>query len=165
VENLRVKGQSPEIKFERIWAVPNKQTFTVPKIKKFLKSKKHGMVLDLFSYPFDKDVLEKLKVVKSESIDVLLFDPPYNEQMYKEHYENKGSSIYNSVYAKKLKYEVSRVVKPGGIIIKFGWNSTRINSNFEITEIYLISHGGYNLASHDTICRVQKKVMGDILNC
>ena len=162
---MRVKGQSPNLKFERMWAYPSKKTFSIPQVKKLINRKKYGTVLDLFSFPFDKDVLEKLKDTKTETIDVLLFDPPYNNKMYKEHYEDKGSSIYRPVYAKKLKYEINRVVKPGGIIMKFGWNATRMNNNFEITEIYLISHGGYNLAAPDTICSVQKKIFGDILNC
>jgi hypothetical protein len=162
VEDLRVKGQSSTLKFERMWAVPNKQTFTVPIIKKLVKSKKRGLVLDLFSYPFDKDVLQKLKEIKTESIDVLLFDPPYSSRMNKRLYHNKGDSIYDNLYYRKLKREVARVLKPGGIVIKFGWNSTRMNNNFEIEEIILISHGGQH---NDTICSIQKKIIGDILNC
>ena len=159
---MRVKGQSSNLKFERIWAVPNKQTFTVPIIKKLVKSKKRGLVLDLFSYPFDKDVLQKLKETKTESIDVLLFDPPYSTKMNKLLYHNKGDSIYDNLYYRKLKMEVARVLKPGGVVIKFGWNSTRMNNNFEIEEIILISHGGQR---HDTICSIQKKIIGDILKC
>ena len=80
--------------------------------------------------------------------------------MAKTLYQNKGKNIFGNEYHKKLKLEVSRVLKVGGIIIKFGWDSTRLNNNLEIIEVILISHGGQH---HDTICTIQKKVIGNIL--
>lgn len=56
-----------------------------------------------------------------------------------------------------LKKEIARVVKPGGLVITFGWNTNGIGKtkNFEIIEILLVAHGGNH---NDTICVVEKKL-------
>jgi len=158
---MKIRGQSPVLKMSRVWSVPNIQTFSIPFIKKLIKKYRTGKVLDLFIFPFDEDVLIKLEKIKTESIDVLLYDPPYSSNMAKTLYDNKGKNIFGNYYHKNLRLEASRVLKPGGIVIKFGWDSTRLNNNLEIIEVILISHGGQH---HDTICTIQRKIIGSILN-
>ena len=55
------------------------------------------------------------------------------------------------------KNEVARIVKSGGYVISFGWNSGGIGkkNSFEIVEILLVPHGG---AHNDTIVTVERKV-------
>ena len=62
----------------------------------------------------------------------------------------------SSFYGDRKK-EVSRVVKEGGTVVSFGWNSQGIGKTrgFEIIEIMLVAHGG---AHNDTICTVERKV-------
>ena len=36
------------MKIERIWAMPNKNTFTIPPIKQLLDEETYGMILDPF---------------------------------------------------------------------------------------------------------------------
>ena len=52
--------------------------------------------------------------------------------------------------------EISRILRPGGISISFGWNSSGIGKKrgFEIIEILLVAHGGMH---NDTICTVERK--------
>lgn len=60
------------------------------------------------------------------------------------------------------KKEISRIVKPGGKVITFGWNSGGIGKTlgFEIKRILLVPHGGWH---NDTICTVEVKTLkGDI---
>ena len=60
-------------------------------------------------------------------------------------------------YWSNQKKEISRIVKPGGKVITFGWNSGGIGKKygFKIKEILLVSHGGWH---NDTICTLDIKV-------
>jgi hypothetical protein len=60
----------------------------------------------------------------------------------------------------KLYFEVrnmiDRLLKPGGIVLSFGWNSAGMGKGrgYEIIEILLVAHGG---AHNDTICMAERK--------
>jgi len=98
----------------------------------------------------------------------VLFDPPYSARQIKECYDSIGKKVHQedtqSTFYTKKKEEISRIVKPGGIVISFGWNSMGMGKTrgFEIVEILLVPHGGVH---YDTICVVDKKIevmsMGD----
>jgi len=94
-------------------------------------------------------------------VDLVLYDPPYSGRQVSECYKKIGRSVNmedtNSGYWTKFKKEISRVIKPNGIVISFGWNSNGIGKKygFEIIEILLIAHGG---GHYDTICVVEKKI-------
>jgi hypothetical protein PPSC2_p0296 len=57
------------------------------------------------------------------------------------------------------KKEFFRIVKKGGKVISFGWNSGGIgkSNGFKITKILLVPHGGWH---NDTICTVEEKTGG-----
>ena len=59
-------------------------------------------------------------------------------------------------YWRKQKEQIGRIVKPGGIVISFGWNSggIGIKYGFEKVHIRLIAHGGHH---NDTIVTVEQK--------
>ena len=96
----------------------------------------------------------------NNSIDGVLFDPPYSPRQISECYKNVGRDVHmkdtQSSFYTERKQEVARIVKQGGIVISFGWNSGGIGKTlgFEIIEILLIAHGG---AHNDTICTVEVK--------
>jgi hypothetical protein len=46
------------------------------------------------------------------------------------------------------------IVKPGGIALSFGWNSTGMGKDWPIEELMLVCHGA---AHNDTICLAQRK--------
>ena len=52
--------------------------------------------------------------------------------------------------------EISRILRPNGIVISFGWNSAGIGKErgCEIVEILLVAHGG---SHNDTIVTVERK--------
>jgi len=62
-----------------------------------------------------------------------------------------------SSWRKKHINEISRILKPNGIVISFGWNSSGVGKvrGFEIIEILLVAHGGMH---NDTICTVERKI-------
>lgn len=168
------------MKINRIWAMPNKLTFTIKPIKEivtkylheskviidpFANQSKYGTITnDLnpeFGTDYNLDALSFLKIMKSNSADLLLFDPPYSitqaSQCYKDYGKDKlSTSVSNMKYWSECKNEVARILKPNGIAIICGWNSNGIGKgrNFEMIEILIVPHGG---SKNDTIVTVEKK--------
>ncbi len=143
---------------ERVWAMPNHETFSILPIKKLIKEELGDSFVDPFPYPFKTDALEYLKTFATQTVSKLAFDPPYSVRQLKEKYQKAGLSYdTRPTYWKNLKQEISRIIKPGGKVISFGWNSGGIGLNlgFEITRILLVPHGGIH---YDTICTVERKI-------
>lgn len=113
-----------------------------------------------FDCDYHMDALEFLQTFEDNSVDLVLFDPPYSPRQVSECYKKMGMTVNiqttQASFWTKLKTEVARVVKVGGTVISFGWNSGGIGkkNNFEIVEILLVPHGG---AHNDTICTVEVK--------
>ena len=153
------------MKIERKWAMPNKRTFTIKPIKRLIERETRDckVILDLFPYPFERDALEVAKETSDGSIDCVLFDPPYSFHQLNVSYNNEGEKITDT-YRRDLKKEICRIVKPGGIIISFGWNSNGVSIDhkpgaglkvMEKTRILLVAHGG---GHNDTIVTVERKI-------
>lgn len=165
-------------------AMPNKNTFEIKPIYKFIKNEvQEGVWLDPFANnkkiatitndlnpnfktDYNLDALEFLKSFDNNSVDGVLFDPPYSPRQIKESYESvgleiKGKEITQSSFWAKLKDEVQRVLKINGKVICFGWNSNGcgVNRGFEMTRILLVAHGGNH---NDTLVTVEKKTKEQI---
>ena len=161
----------------RVWAMPNKNTFSIKPIGKLLRKYIYGFSVDPFANSnryatktndldpqFDTDTnmdaVDFLKTLKKDSVDSVLFDPPYSSTQISKSYRRLGLNVNfettQGSYWRKLKKEIKRIVVCGGICISCGWNSGGIGKQygFEIIEILLVSHGG---AHHDTIVTVEIK--------
>lgn len=137
--------------------MPSHKTFTIKPIRELLEREFNNDFIDPFPYPFDKDALIYLKSIESNSVEKLAFDPPYSARQLKEMYQSAGFSYdTKSSYWSELKDEITRIMKKGGKVISFGWNSMGMGKNrgFEIVEILLVPHGGNH---NDTICTVEIK--------
>lgn len=77
--------------------------------------------------------------------------------MYKHFGYTVTSETTRASFWGNHKKEISRIVKVGGKVITFGWNSGGIGKKygFEIERILLVPHGGWH---NDTICTVEVKV-------
>ena len=149
-----------EIKFERHWCMPSHKTFTIKPIKNLIDTELGSDYIDPFPYPFKQDAIDYLKTIPDNSINHLVFDPPYSQRQLKEMYHNNGISLehpMNASYWSKCKSEISRIVKSSGKVISFGWSSNGIGMKygFKITKIVLIAHGGQH---NDTIATVEVKL-------
>lgn len=169
------------MKFTRSWAMPNHDTFTIKPIKDMIASHiTEGLWIDPFSRhsPFrfqcvtndlnpevgadyHIEALEFLRTFTDASVDGVLFDPPYSPRQISEYYKQVGRAVHtsdtqSSFYGDRKK-EVARVVKPGGKVLCFGWNSGGIGktNGFDLIEVLLVPHGG---AHNDTICTVEVKL-------
>lgn len=161
----------------RIWAMPNSKTFSIKPIKEIIEKYAYGKIIDPFANnnkiatitndldvlcetDYHLDALDFLKIFDDESIDTVLFDPPYSPRQVAECYKKLGKTVNmqttQSTYWSKQKEQIGRIVKPNGIVITCGWNSGGIGKKygFEIVEILLVPHGGWH---NDTIVVVERK--------
>lgn len=159
--------------------MPNKNTFEITPIRALIEEE-----VDLNNYWIDPfanrnkiatvtndlnpeydtdyhlDALEFLKMFEDGSVDGVLYDPPYSPRQVSECYNDVGYSVtWDTTKASfwgNHKREISRIVKIGGKVITFGWNSGGIGYKygFEIQRILLVPHGGWH---NDTICTIEIK--------
>lgn len=167
------------LKINRIWSMSNKNTFSIKPIRELLERYlKYGeIIIDPFAndskmgtitndlcpdYDTDyhMDALDFLKIFDNESIDVVLYDPPYSLRQVTECYKGIGKTItkedtQSSWRAKHLD-EISRILKTNGIAICFGWNTSGVGKkrNMELIEVLIVPHGG---SKNDTLVTVEKK--------
>ena len=159
------------------WAMPSGNTFSIKPIGEIIQRHMFGYTIDPFansnkladvtndldeSYDTDYhlDALDFLKIFEDESVDTVLFDPPYSTRQISECYKNLGRSVNmqttQSSFWTNMKVEIARIIKPEGKVLTFGWNSGGIGkkAGFEQIEIMLVAHGGWH---NDTIITVERK--------
>lgn len=173
------QAKNKPIRIDRVWAMPNKNTFKIKPIEQLIgetvdlsllwidpfanQNKIASITNDLntdYDTDYHLDALEFLKMFDDNSVDGVLYDPPYSPRQVSECYNDVGYSVtWDTTKASfwgNHKREISRIVKIGGRVITFGWNSGGIGNKygFEIERILLVPHGGWH---NDTICTVEIK--------
>ena len=169
-----------EIKFSRVWAMPNSATFTIKPIKEmverniagkeiildpFARECKYGTITnDLnpdFKTDYHLDALDFLRMFPDNYADCVIYDPPYSLRQVSECYKGVGRDVtmettQASWRARHLD-EIARILKPNGIALCFGWNSNGVGKTrgFEMKEVLIVPHGG---SKNDTICTLERKV-------
>ena len=177
------------MKIERKWAMPSRKTFSIKPIKELIIDEiavdNDKVVLDPFAnsmdiaqhlefnryisndidsqYPtnYHLDATEFFEVFPDNSVDWVLYDPPYSPRQVSEVYKKLGLTVNmqttQSSYWTKQKKQIGRILKVGGKCITFGWNSGGIGKKFGMHQvrILLVAHGGWH---NDTICTVEVKI-------
>lgn len=175
-DNTPLIPDAPEI--YRKWAMPNKNTFSIKPIKDLILSEKTGgtwidpfantnkiaeITNDLntdYDTDYHMDALDFLKMFDDNSVDGVLYDPPYSPRQVSECYNDVGYNVTwdttKASFWSNHKKEISRILKIGGKVITFGWNSGGIGLSygFRKTKILLVPHGGWH---NDTICTIEIK--------
>ena len=171
---------------ERTWSMPNSKTFKIKAIQKLIKEELiNGIIIDPFanecsikslmnnhqkyisndldlSYNTDYhlDALDFLKQFEDNSVDMVLYDPPYSPRQVSECYKKLNKTVNmqttQASYWGNQKKQIARILKKDGKVITFGWNSGGIGKTkgFIIERILLVAHGGWH---NDTICTVERK--------
>lgn len=169
-----------DFKISRVWCMPNSRTFQIKPIKDLIERYVDGakVIIDPFANEskigtitndlnpeydtdFHMDALLFLKAQKSQTADVVLFDPPYNASQASICYKKYGKekldvNVSNALYWSNCRKEVSRCLKRGGFYISFGWNTVGIGkkNQMRIVEILDVCHGGCH---YDTLVTVEIK--------
>jgi hypothetical protein len=93
--------------------------------------------------------------------DAVLLDPPYSPRQISEHYRAAGlkptrETTQNGALYRRARVAADKILRPGGIVISCGWNSTGMGRTlaYEPLEILLVNHGG---AHNDTLIVVERK--------
>lgn len=161
--------------------MPNSKTFQIKPIKEFVEkyvnqSKvivdpfanecKYGTITNDLNPNFDTtyhlDALDFLKLIETESCDLVIYDPPYSLRQVKECYEGVGVTVTaehtKSSWRAKHLDEIQRILKPNGIALCFGWNTNGVGKTrgFEINEVLVVPHGG---SKNDTLCTAERKLL------
>ena len=104
-----------------------------------------------FDADYNMEALEFLRLIDDESVDGVLFDPPYSVRQIKEITQYDTQNPWTA-----YKAEIARIVKPNGKVIRFGWSSGGIGKTlgFDLVEVMLVPHGGVR---NDTIVTVEHK--------
>ena len=148
---------------------PKKYTFEQPKLRLWTEQHCTGKVLNLFagktnlsvdetrvdlSDEFQPDfVMDAFEFVSSTELvfDTIIFDPPYNLRKSREKYEGRYIGSLT-----KIKNSLNPLIKEGGRIISFGYDSVGMAEcrGFKKIAICLVCHNGDH---NDTICLVEEK--------
>jgi len=161
---------------ERKWVMPNHNTFQMKPVKDFIDINIIGLSCDpfarnsklanitndlnpIFETDYNLDALDFLKLWPDNYFDSILFDPPYSLRQLKECYDDVGLALtghQSRKFYSDIRNEISRILKPSGIVLSFGWSSVGIGKKrgFDLTEILLLCHGGNH---NDTICLKEVK--------
>ena len=133
----QMKKTMTDIRFERVWAMPNSNTFDIPPIRKLIDEEVDTTLLwidpfantnriaritnDLnpeYGTQYNMDALDFLKMFDDESVDGVLYDPPYSPRQVSECYKGVGMNVTNRTtqasFWSNHKKEISRIVKSGG---------------------------------------------------
>lgn len=162
---------SPDI--ERLVCSTHKWTFSVPQIRNAVESHLEGDTLNLFAgdtrlshddqiirndidpeleadYHFD--ATEVGSQFERNTFDTVILDPPFSIRNATLKYDGNWVSKW-----KLVADGVWKVVRPGGMVISLGHNSTGLGKvrGFAKEKLYIFNHKG---GHHDTFCLVERQM-------
>lgn len=175
-----------EIKIERVWAMPSKDTFTIKPIAELLERYDvAGKWVDGWVDPFageyspaklrndhnpavfhvedHQEALDFVKELKNKGylFDGALFDPPYSYRQVSEHYRvlgKKATQLDTSTnFYNRVLNPLADIIKKGGYCISFGWNTNGMGKNRGF-EIVEILIVAHGGHHNDTLVTVEKKI-------
>lgn len=168
------------VRFNREWAMPNRWTFGIKPIAELLSRyvPVENEWVDPFSgwtspakyrndinpgAPVEYHMDARAFVARFNSIDGFLLDPPYSPRQISECYKSIGlpcgmKETQNAALYADVKNAAGPRIKPGGIAICCGWNSSGfgLKRGFDLVEVLLVCHGA---AHNDTIVTVERKAV------
>jgi hypothetical protein len=174
------------MKFSRIFAMPNSNTFNISPVRDFILRYRQEPSIDPFARnsklaqwrndlnpettaEFHLDAEDFSKHFPRSVIRFAIFDPPYSPRQISECYSSIGKSAcredtQNARLYKRCRDALDIIMLPGGIVLSFGWNSNGMGESrgYELLEILMVAHGG---AHNDTICLAEKNLDPSPLPC
>lgn len=170
------------MKINRVWAMPNADTFDILPIgelvARYLRASK--VSVDPFArnkrwatytndlnpkteaqHHMDAEEFCTMLSDKGVKADLVLFDPPYSPRQIAECYQGFGrkptmQDTQSSVLYARVRNAIRPLVQLNGIVISFGWNTAGMgkDSGFVEEELLIVAHGG---AHNDTLVFVERR--------
>lgn len=168
--------------FERAFAIPNAETFSVKPIGAFVQRYLADSRCSVDPFARDRDwathtndlnpstmaqrhmdagAFCELLLAEGVKADLGIFDPPYSPRQIVECYASFGKrpareDTQNARLYRRVRDRLDALISPGGVVLSFGWQSSGMGQKrgYDILEILLVSHGG---GHNDTICMAERK--------
>lgn len=167
----------------QVFARPNSETFNIPPIRDFVHrhidteamsivdpyARNSELSATSMTNDLDPSTSARWHLKSDEFLgmlvdtpimaDAVVYDPPYSPRQISECYKRSKltcstSDTQNSALHARCRDHIDNLLRPGGIVLSFGWNSTGMGRGYETKEILLVAHGG---SHNDTICVAQNK--------
>jgi hypothetical protein len=183
----RRSRQVSAVPFSRSWAMPHRNTFSVPPMGAFVRRYLEGSKasVDLFArdnrwatvtndidlataadFHMDAEAFCWEMARQGRSFDLAIFDPPYSPRQITECYNGMGRATtkedtQSAALYKRVRDALVPILTPDATVLSFGWNSNGMGKSrgFQITEIMLVAHGA---AHNDTICIAERRTASRI---
>jgi hypothetical protein len=161
-----------QTKINRVFAMPNKNTFDIIPIKKllhkyiksglivvdpFANKSKFGSITNDLNPEFDTDYHLDFEIFlqKINIADIILIDPPFSPRQITECYRGFGlkatqkdtQGFYSRCWEQILR------ISPK-LVIQFGWHSNGRKKNYDLIELLIVNHGSQH---NDTLVTVWRK--------
>lgn len=113
------------------------------------------------SAKFNLDAQDFLEGVPSNVADLVIFDPPFSEPQAERKY-GEGANLYSEPgRIPDMMLEIGRILKPSGLLMKFGYNSSRHWAGLQLLNVYLLNFGGNRNDVIVTIWKQTQTSLGD----
>lgn len=170
------------MKMSRVWAMPNKDTFSVKPIGEFVqrfiaaskvsvdpfaRNKKWATYTNDLNpsteagYHMECEEFLSLLVCLGVQADLIILDPPYSPRQVKECYDSIGlkmaqTDAMGGAARKRRRALIEKIGTPNATVLTFGWDTNGIGiKGWKIDEILLVAHGSDH---NDTICMAESRV-------
>ncbi len=112
---------------------------------------------------YNMDAEEFLTLIEDrrglESMQVGLLDPPFSDRMSSDRYGTGNLYASDSGKITRIQKKMGNLIKPGGILIKAGYNTSKPHPSFELEEIVLVTMGPVQA---DVIFSIWRKTIPNI---
>lgn len=171
------------MRFNRVFAMPSSETFSIPPIGAFVQAYLRHMAPSADPFARNKnwathtndlnpqtsaqhhlDAEDFCKLLGQQGVQLQLgiFDPPYSPRQISECYKQIGREVstketQNAALYKRVRDALDPLIVPGGRVLSFGWSTNGMGKirGYEIEAILMVAHGG---AHNDTICMAERKL-------
>ena len=94
------------------------------------------------------EALDFLSSFDRDSLDLVIFDPPFSERQTHDKYDGFGINLYasNGVLMSDCHKAADLSIKPGGHLLKFGYNCNTWSHNFDLVALWIVqkTHKNHN---------------------
>jgi len=99
------------------------------------------------------DALEFIQGLQRDTAHIVLFDPPFSDRQSNEEYGTPN--LYTDPkYIKDLGIEMFRILKPGGYLVKCGYNTNAPARGFDLIKVHIANFGA---SRNDILFSIWKK--------